>query len=210
MEIYNMPTPQEMIKDLWQSPDKKSRFMSDPKAYLRQAGEQIPDNVQVVALEDSPTTLSVVVPAQGAALPPGGDPVTLAIIRGMNDPAYKARAIANPKEIAAELGFTVPENLNIRILENTPNRVHVVIPYNPAEGELSDTELEAVAGGLSKAGQAGVGCGAATAGTIAGCGAGCAAAAFFTFGIGSAAIMTGSGIASGVAGGVSGTAASAL
>ena len=65
------------------------------------------------------------------------------------DEALKARFMADPKAVLAEHGIAVPDGINVNVVENTDNTVHITMPAAPAgTGELSDEELSNVAGGL--------------------------------------------------------------
>jgi hypothetical protein len=69
--------------------------------------------------------------------------------RALTDDAFKARLLQNPKAAIKEAtGEDLPEALTICIHEDTPTVKHLVIPVNPNNQELSDTELEMVAGGI--------------------------------------------------------------
>jgi hypothetical protein len=79
----------------------------------------------------------------------------LLISKAMADEAFKSELISNPKAvIAREIGQEVPEGVEIEVLESTPKKLYLVLPLKveseeiPTE-ELSDKELEAVAGGLN-------------------------------------------------------------
>ncbi len=64
------------------------------------------------------------------------------------DDALKARFMADPKAVLAEQGMDVPDGIDVNVVENTDNTVHITMPQAPAgAGELSDEELGNVAGG---------------------------------------------------------------
>ncbi len=62
------------------------------------------------------------------------------------DEALKARFMSDPKTVLAEYGMSVPEGMDIRVVENAEDCVHITLPKKPS-GELSDEELESAAGG---------------------------------------------------------------
>ena len=64
--------------------------------------------------------------------------------------AYREALIADPKGTLKKqlAGTPLPENLEVEVLEETPNKVFIVLPHSVAEGdELADEDLEQVAGG---------------------------------------------------------------
>lgn len=63
--------------------------------------------------------------------------------------AYKQELLNNPKAtVGKEFGMQVPDSVNVQILEETSSSLYFVLPMNPDRtGELSETQLEAVAGG---------------------------------------------------------------
>jgi len=66
-----------------------------------------------------------------------------------DNPEYRQALLEHPKEVvAAQMGQTLPESLKVVVIEEKPDQFHVVLPYSAAEGgELSDADLEQVAGG---------------------------------------------------------------
>jgi hypothetical protein len=56
--------------------------------------------------------------------------------------------MSDPKAVMAEYGIDVPANIDVNVVENTDNTVHITMPMAPAgQGELSIEELSNVAGG---------------------------------------------------------------
>ncbi len=76
------------------------------------------------------------------------DALAKVIVACWQDEAVKARFLADPKAVLAEHGMTVPEGIGIAATEDTDLHINLTIPASPAgDGELSDSELNAVAGG---------------------------------------------------------------
>ena len=64
------------------------------------------------------------------------------------DEALKARFMSDPKAVLAEHGIDVPDNMNVNVVENSDNTVHITMPKAPgAAMDLSDEELAGAAGG---------------------------------------------------------------
>jgi hypothetical protein len=65
------------------------------------------------------------------------------------DDALKQRFLSDPHAVLAEHGMDVPEGINVNVVENTDNTVHLTLPAAPeGHADLSDAELESAAGGL--------------------------------------------------------------
>ena len=71
------------------------------------------------------------------------------IAKAWKDEAFKQELINNPKAVyTRELGQQLPENLIIRVVEETADTIYLALPRSPqVSEELSDEALEAVAGG---------------------------------------------------------------
>lgn len=70
------------------------------------------------------------------------------VAQAWKDEAFRQELISNPKAaIEKEIGQELPESTDIRVLEETGNTVYLVLPQKPSLEELSEEELEAVAGG---------------------------------------------------------------
>lgn len=66
--------------------------------------------------------------------------------KAAKDPEFRRRLIADPHSaISQELGIEIPATQKIKVIEEGANESYLVLP--PAFQDLSDDELEAVAGG---------------------------------------------------------------
>ena len=77
--------------------------------------------------------------------------------RSLEDEEYRQRLLDDPKAaVEQELGTRLPEGVEVRAVEETADSIYLVLPSaSPLGGEgaeLSDQELEVVAGGGSSAG----------------------------------------------------------
>ncbi len=70
------------------------------------------------------------------------------IARAWSDPDFKAQLLNDPKTVLAGHGIDLPVGLNLKIVENTADTIHIVLPATPSKaGELSDGDLQNLAGG---------------------------------------------------------------
>jgi hypothetical protein len=67
--------------------------------------------------------------------------------RCWKDEAFRKRFKSEPAAVLDEEGFDVPEGIKVKVIENSPNEMNIVLPANPESMELSDSEMDQVAGG---------------------------------------------------------------
>ncbi|MCP4835349.1 MAG: NHLP leader peptide family natural product precursor [Phycisphaera sp.] len=66
------------------------------------------------------------------------------------DDAVRDRFLDDPRSVLAEFGVEVPEDLEVRVVQNDDDLVHVTLPATPASHpSLSDEELSLAAGGAA-------------------------------------------------------------
>ena len=64
------------------------------------------------------------------------------------DEALKARFMSDPKAVLAEYDMDVPEGMDVKVVENADNTVHITMPAAPdGHQDLSDEEISNAAGG---------------------------------------------------------------
>lgn len=70
------------------------------------------------------------------------------IARAWTDEAFKARLLREPATVLRENGISVPDGVEVRVLENTKKVFHLVLPRRP-DGELSEEHLDKVSAAIA-------------------------------------------------------------
>ncbi len=63
-----------------------------------------------------------------------------AIAKAWEDPAFKLRLLENPPEALKELGAELAKGAELKVMEDTPELHHWVIPM-PPPGDVTEEEL---------------------------------------------------------------------
>ena len=74
------------------------------------------------------------------------------IAKASSDADFKQRLLSDPKAALFEMGIELPEgmeNVTLKVVENTADTIHLVLPAPLQKGELDDETLDGIAGGLS-------------------------------------------------------------
>ena len=78
--------------------------------------------------------------------------ITTILAKCWSDKAFKQELLTNTAATLQAEGVQVPAGYTVKVMENTNDTLNFVLPPNP-NGELSDMELESVAGGKGSPGQ---------------------------------------------------------
>jgi len=74
------------------------------------------------------------------------------IAKAASDAEFKQRLLSDPRAALSELGIEPPkgmENVTLKVVENTADTVHLVLPASMPQGELDDEAADGVVSGLS-------------------------------------------------------------
>lgn len=175
--IANAQKVQEVIAKVWSDESLKTKLLDNPKSVLAECGLEFPASMEVQVHENTSSLMNYVLPLP-SEIPPGVDmeeiePVAGKVIKlALADEAFKTHLLSDPKSAIAEAtNMTLPMSLEIRVYEDKPTVKHLVLPVNPANSELSDADLELVAGGKSEQSQVSTICGAGGGAAAIACGA---------------------------------------
>ncbi len=77
--------------------------------------------------------------------------IAKAIARAWRDAGYRERLNGDPRAALAEAGVEIPAGVTVKVLSDTQDTVHLVLPVHPGK-DLSPEALEKIAAGadLSK------------------------------------------------------------
>ena len=119
----------ESIARSWRESDFRQQLSTNPKETLKDAGMDIADDHEIQVFQNTPNVIHAVLPELSAM--------------DAHEDAFNA-AVARLKNL--------PESVEVRVVRDTANKSHVVLPVVPeavAAGEMSDADLEQIAGGKS-------------------------------------------------------------
>ncbi len=68
------------------------------------------------------------------------------VAKAWSDDEFKAKLLSDPMTVFKENSIEVPEGIEVRMVENTADTMHFILPPEPSD-ELTDEQLEGAAGG---------------------------------------------------------------
>ena len=116
----------------WRNPEYKRRLLGDARGALSELGVDF-DMLRVV--ENTPAVHNMVVCTLCSCYPWAvlGLPPTW-----YKMPAYRSRAVAEPRKVLREFGVDVPESREIRVWDSSAELRYMVLPEPPAGSEHLD------------------------------------------------------------------------
>jgi hypothetical protein len=143
----------ELIMKASTDKELKAQLLKDGAAVFSENGISIPKGITLKILEDTSTLYHFIIPPAPDNSPSNAGTGNTAshgpeqlLFRAWNDKSFKKALISDTMQILKENGIGTPEGVTIKALEDTSKVTHLVIPMARI-GELSDADLEKVAGG---------------------------------------------------------------
>ncbi len=112
----------KVIATAWVDPEFKSRLLANPRAVLAEAGLMPPPQLELKVMENTAQKIYITLPAPWA---------------DTSDPDFMRHLQQNPRRVLSEAGVKVPDNAEIVFLENTNNRMNIILPSAPSQEEIS-------------------------------------------------------------------------
>lgn len=131
-----------VVARAWVDPAYRERLLTDGTAAIAELGFGGPEGDHMVVVENAPEVHNLVVctlcscyPWPTLGLPPAW----------YKAPAYRSRAVREPRALLAEMGTVVPDDIAIRVWDSSAEVRYLVLPERPAGTEgMSEEELASV------------------------------------------------------------------
>ena len=124
------------VAKAWTDPGYRRLLLEDPKAALGQLGL---DYEMLMVVENTEAVHNLVVCTLCSCYP---WPVLGLPPTWYKMPAYRSRAVSEPRTILGEMGLAVPAEREIRVWDSSAEMRYMVLPRRPAGTEgLSEAEL---------------------------------------------------------------------
>jgi nitrile hydratase subunit alpha len=128
-----------VVARAWVDDEYRARLLGNGTAAIAELGFSGPEGDHMVVVENTPTIHNLVVctlcscyPWPVLGLPPAW----------YKAPAYRSRAVREPRALLAELGTVIPDDVEVRVWDSSAEVRYLVLPQRPAgTEELSEAEL---------------------------------------------------------------------
>ena len=132
----------KVVAKAWVDPEYKARLLRDATAAIAELGFGGPEGDHMVVVENTPEVHNLVVctlcscyPWPTLGLPP----------KWYKAPAYRSRAVREPRALLAEMGTPIPDDVEIRVWDSSAEVRYLVLPQRPAGADgMAEDELAAL------------------------------------------------------------------
>jgi nitrile hydratase len=129
----------KVVARAWADGAYKERLLADGTAAIKEFGFEGPEGDHMVVVENTPEVHNLVVctlcscyPWPTLGLPP----------KWYKAPAYRARAVREPRKLLAEMGTVIPDDVEIRVWDSSAEARYLVLPMRPdGTADMSEEQL---------------------------------------------------------------------
>lgn len=132
----------KVVARAWVDPEYRNRLLADATSAIAELGFGGAEGDHMVVVENGPSVHNLVVctlcscyPWPTLGLPP----------KWYKAPAYRSRAVREPRALLAEMGTPLADDVEIRVWDSSAEVRYLVLPERPAGTDgLSEDELTAL------------------------------------------------------------------
>ena len=131
-----------VVARAWTDPEYRTRLLIDGTAAIAELGFSGPEGDHMVVVENTPDVHNLVVctlcscyPWPTLGLPP----------KWYKAPAYRSRAVREPRTLLAEMGTVIADDVEVRVWDSSAEARYLVLPMRPAgTDDLSEEQLAGI------------------------------------------------------------------
>ena len=124
----------KVVAKAWTDPEYRARLLAEGTSAIKELGFAGPQGEHIVVT----CTLCSCYPWPVLGLPPGW----------YKDPAYRARIVREPRAVLAEMGLTLPDDVEVKVWDSSSEVRYLVLPLRPEGTE--DASEEELAGHVTR------------------------------------------------------------
>jgi nitrile hydratase len=117
----------KVIAKAWTDPDYRTRLLTDGTAAIAELGFGGPEGEHVVVLENTVHNLVVCTLCSCYPWPVLGLPPNW-----YKAPAYRSRAVREPRKVLAEMGTEIANDVEVRVWDSSAEARYLVLPMRPS------------------------------------------------------------------------------
>jgi nitrile hydratase len=132
----------KVVARAWADPGYRQRLLSDGTSAIAELGFTGAQGENMVVLENTPSEHNLVVCTLCSCYP---WPVLGLPPTWYKSPAYRARAVREPRELLREFGLELDDDVRVRVWDSNAEIRYLVLPERPANTEgMSEDDLAAL------------------------------------------------------------------
>lgn len=132
----------KVVARAWVDDAYRDRLLAEGTPAIAELGFGGPEGDHIVVVENTPEVHNLVVCTLCSCYP---WPVLGLPPRWYKEPAYRSRAVREPRALLAEMGAPIPDDVEIRVWDSSAEIRYLVLPQRPSGTEaLGEEELAAL------------------------------------------------------------------
>ncbi|MEY2418309.1 MAG: nitrile hydratase subunit alpha [Actinomycetota bacterium] len=132
----------KVVARAWVDPEYRERLLADGTPAIAELGFGGPEGDHMVVVANTPEVHNLVVCTLCSCYP---WPVLGLPPKWYKAPAYRSRAVREPRALLAEMGSPIPDDVDVRVWDSSAEVRYLVLPERPPNTDgLSEEELAAL------------------------------------------------------------------
>jgi nitrile hydratase len=127
----------KVVARAWVDDAYRERLLADGTAAIAELGFGGPEGDHIVVVANSPEVHNLVVCTLCSCYP---WPVLGLPPKWYKEPAYRSRAVREPRALLAEMGSPIPDDVEVRVWDSSAEIRYLVLPERPASADGLDED----------------------------------------------------------------------